>query len=163
MLPFTTLDLAAAGKNQGALQTLALAGLGRLAVVSNAGVDGSQEDFIGCRVIDSACHGTAVLDEPDRNTKLWDPLDEFASPIERIDDPNPRTLQADRVVDTLFRKPTLAIEQQFLAENGVEGAICLGYGIVSGFIFGFDRSRREAAEDRARGLQRGVNALHYSR
>ena len=160
-LPFAALDFAAAGENQGALQSGALAGLRRLAVVGNAGVDRAQEGFVGGWIVDSSGHGTAVLDEPDRDAELGNSFDELASAVERIDHPNPRALQADGIVHALFRKPAFSVAQQFLAQNGVESAIGFGDGIVPDLVFGFNRSGREAGEDRARGFQRGMNAFQY--
>ena len=157
--PFAAFDLAAAGQNQGAVQTFALTGLRRLAVIGNAGIDRSQESFVSCGIVDSARHGTAVLDEPDRNAELRNSLDEFAGAVERIDHPNARSLQADGIVHALFGKPAFSIAQQFFAQNGVERAICFRYGIVSGFVFRLNRSRSEAGEYRTRGFQRGAECV----
>jgi hypothetical protein len=63
------------------------------------------------------------------------------------------------IVHALFGKPAFPVAQKFLAQNGVEGAIRFGYGIVSGFVFCLNRSRSEAGKNRARGFQRGVNAF----
>jgi hypothetical protein len=113
-LPLAAFYFAAAGKNQSApSRVLALAGLGRLAIASDAGTDRAEEGFIGCRIVNSSGNWTAVLDEANGDAELGNPFHKLACAIEWVDDPDARALQADGIVDALFREPAFAFAQQF--------------------------------------------------
>ena len=68
-------------------------------------------------------------------------------------------VEAGEVVHGFFREPAFARAQQRLAEDVVDGAIGLGDGIVSNFVFGFNGAGSEAVEHRARRFEGGVNAF----
>jgi hypothetical protein len=46
-------------------------------------------------------------------------------------------------------------------QNRIKGAVSLGYGIVSDFVFCFNCPRSEARKNRARGFDGGVDAFQY--
>ena len=100
-----------------------------------------------------------MLDETNRNAELWNTL----ATNSRVPSRGSTTQTCDRcksdgIVHAFFGKPALAIAQEFLAQNRVQGAIGFGYWIVPNFVFRLNRSRREAGKNRARGLHRRLNA-----
>ena len=159
MLPLAALDFAAAGEHERAVQIFALAGLRRLAVVSDARFARAEDEFVGGRIADAARDGNAVFDHRDRNAEFRNALHEFAGAIERIDHPDAALVEASEIVDGLFREPALAGAQQVLLEDGVDRAIGLGDGIVSDLVFGLNCAGSKAVQDRPRLFQRGMNAF----
>ncbi len=86
-------------------------------------------------------------------------LHELARAVERIDHPDALFVEASEVVDGFFREPAFAGAEQGLAKNIVDGAVGLGDGIVSNFVFGFNGAGSEAVEHGPSRLEGGVNAF----
>ena len=84
------------------MQVFALARLCGLAVIGNARVARTEDEFVGCRIADSASHGNAIFNHGDRDAELRNALHEFARAIEWIDDPHAPLVETGEIVDGLF-------------------------------------------------------------
>ena len=141
------------------MQVLALTRLCGLAIVGHASFARAEDEFVGCRIADSASDRNSVLHHGDRNAKLGDALHELPSAVERIDNPDALFVEPSEIVHGLFREPAFARAEKRLSQNVVHSAVGLGDGIASNFVFGFNGAGSEAVEHDPRRFEPGVNAF----
>jgi len=101
------------------VQILTLAGLRGLAVVGDAGIARSKNQFVGCGIADSPATGTPFSTMAIETQNSGMPV-QIRVCHRGIDDPNSPLVQAREIVDGLFREPAFARAKQGFLEDGVD-------------------------------------------